>query len=115
MHELTLLFGIAEQVERVIRENDVDHVDAVVVEIGEATAIVPEFMLDGYSVVSDEFSFLRGSELIIERITAVGLCRNCGCEYPIVVNKGICPGCGSRDKEIIEGNEFIIKEVRVME
>lgn len=115
MHELTLLYGVAEQVGRVVKENDIDHVDAVVVEVGEATSVVPEFLLDGYSVISDDFDFLRGSELIINRITAKGRCRACGCEFPIVVNKGICPECGSFDKDITEGTDFYIKEVRIME
>ncbi|MBQ6388542.1 MAG: hydrogenase maturation nickel metallochaperone HypA [Mogibacterium sp.] len=115
MHELTLLFGIAEQVGRVVKENDLDHVDAVVIDIGEATAIIPEFMQDGYSVVSDDYDFLRGSELIINTVTAVGRCRECGCEFPIVENRGLCPECGSFDKDIIAGQDFIIREVRIME
>lgn len=115
MHELTLLFGVAEQVERVVKENDIDHVDAVVLEVGEATTVVPEFLGDGYSVISDDYDFLRGSQLIVNTVTAVGRCRECGREFPIVVNKGLCPDCGSFDKDIIEGTDFLIKEVRILE
>ena len=115
MHELTLLFGIADQVERVVKENGIDHVDAVVVDIGEATTVVPEFMLDGYEVVSDEFDFLRGSELIINRIKAVGQCRECGTEFDIIEHEGKCPDCGSYDKEILSGFDFMIREVRIRE
>lgn len=113
MHELTLLYGIAEKVEQVVKENDLGHVDAVVAEVGEATSVIPEFLQDGYEVISDDYDFLRGSELIIERVTAVGRCRRCGTEFPIVVNRGLCPQCGSFDKDIIEGADFFIKEVRV--
>ena len=113
MHELTLLFGVADQVGRVIKENDIDHVDAVVLEVGEATAVVPEFMYDGYSVISDEYDFLRGSELIINVVKAVGRCRNCGKESEIAPNEGKCPECGSFSKEIIAGQDFLIKEVRL--
>ncbi len=115
MHELTLLFGVAENVERVIQANGIDHVDAVVLDVGEATTVVPAFLEDGYSVVSDEYDFLRGSKLIIHVVKAVGRCRVCGEEYPIVENKGICPNCGSFDKEVIAGQDFIIREVRVLE
>ena len=115
MHELTLLYGVAQKVEQVVKENDLDHVDAIVIEVGEATSVIPEFLQDGYEVISDDYDFLRGSELIIERITAVGRCRNCGTEFPIVVNKGLCPECGSFDKDIIEGTGFFIKEVRIFE
>lgn len=115
MHELTLLFGVAENVERVIQANGIDHVDAVVLDVGEATTVVPAFLEDGYSVVSDEYDFLRGSKLIIHVVKAVGRCRACGEEFPIVENKGICPNCGSFDKEAIAGQDFIIREVRVLE
>ena len=115
MHELTLLYGVVQKVEEVVKENDLDHIDAIVIEVGEATAVVPEFLRDGYSVISDDYDFLRGSELIIERVTAIGRCRVCGTEFPIVVNKGLCPECGSFDKDIIEGTDFFIREVRILE
>ena len=115
MHELTLLYGVAEKVEQTVRENGLDRIDAVVVEVGEATTIVPEFLLDGYSVISDDYDFLRGSQLIINMVTAVGRCRSCGREYPLAANRGLCPDCGSFDKDIIEGADFYIKEVRIME
>lgn len=115
MHELTLLYGVVQKVEEVVKDNGLDHVDAIVIEVGEATSVIPEFLQDGYEVISDDYDFLRGSELVIERITAVGRCRQCGREFPIVVNKGICPDCGSFDKDIIDGTDFFIKEVRIME
>ena len=71
MHELTLLFGVAEQVGKVTEENGIDHIDAVVLDIGDLTAVIPEFMMDGYQVISDEYDFLRGSELIINRIKGI--------------------------------------------
>ena len=83
MHELTLLFGVAEQVGKVAEENNIEHIDAVVLEIGELTAVVPEFMMDGYPVISDEYDFLRGSELIIDTIAAIGHCNECGNEFAL--------------------------------
>lgn len=115
MHELTLLYGVAQKVGQAVKENGLDHVDAVVIEVGEATSVIPEFLQDGYEIISDDYDFLRGSELIIERITAIGRCRNCGTEFPVVANKGLCPECGSFDKDIIEGTDFFIREVRILE
>ena len=115
MHELTLLYGVAQKVGQVVKENDLDHIDAIVIEVGEATSVIPEFLQDGYEIISDDYDFLRGSELIIERIKAVGRCRECGTEFPVAENKGLCPGCGSFDKDIIEGADFFIREVRILE
>ena len=47
MHELTLLVGVTKEIGEVVRENNLDHVDAVVLEVGEVTTVVPEFLLDG--------------------------------------------------------------------
>jgi hydrogenase nickel incorporation protein HypA/HybF len=115
MHELTLLFGVAEQVEKVTEENGIDHIDAVVLDIGDLTAVIPEFMMDGYQVISDEYDFLRGSELIINRIKGIARCSDCGEDYYVVENEGICPECGSSKKDILTGKEFLIREVRVLE
>ena len=115
MHELTLLFGVAEQVGKVTEENGIDHIDAVVLDIGDLTAVIPEFMMDGYQVISDEYDFLRGSELIINRIKGIARCNDCGEDYYVVENEGICPECGSSKKEILTGKEFLIREVRVLE
>ena len=115
MHELTLLYGVAEKVGQVVKENGLERVDAVVLEVGEATTVIPEFLQDGYSVISDDFDYLRGSELIINVIPAVGRCRDCGREYPVTASRGVCPYCGSSARDITEGTDFFIKEVRIME
>lgn len=115
MHELTLLYGVASKVKEVVDQNDFDHVDAIVLEVGEATAVIPEFLKDGYEVISDDYDFLRGSELIVNTIKAIGRCRKCGREFPIAENEGLCPDCGSFEKDVIEGTDFFIKEVRIYE
>lgn len=115
MHELTLLYGVVDKVGKVCEENGLDHVDAIVIEVGEATSVIPEFLQDGYEIISDDYDFMRGSKLIIERTTALGRCRCCGTEFPIAANKGLCPECGSFDKDVIDGTDFLIKEVRVRE
>ena len=89
--------------------------DAVVIEVGELTAVVPEFMYDGYEIISDEFEVLKGSELIIGTIEGIGECLDCGCEYRVKEHMGICPECGSSHREIVQGLEYVIKEIRVYE
>ncbi len=115
MHEVPLLLSVAEQIRDAIQDTDVNHVDQVLLEIGDCTGIVPEFMIDGYQYISDEYDFLRGSELIIDRIKGIGICEDCGQSFPIIENEGKCPSCGSMSKELVSGQEFIIKEIRVFE
>ena len=56
---------------------------------------------------------MEKSRLQIDVMPGNGLCENCGQVYNIVENKGVCPKCGSRDKEILCGREFNIKELLV--
>ncbi len=115
MHELTLLVGVTQQIGEVVRENNIDHVDAVVLEVGEATTVVPEFLRDGWEVLSDEYDYLRGAELVIDIIPAVCRCRECGTHFAPEENEGRCPACESSDRELVSGTEFLIKEIRLLE
>ena len=115
MHELTLLVGVTQQVTEVARSNSVDHIDEVVLGVGELTTVIPEFLLDGWEVLSDEYDCLRGTKLVIDRIPAIGRCRKCGTEFAFDENEGRCPVCDSSDREIASGSEFLIKEIRVIE
>lgn len=115
MHELTLLVGVTEQVGKVVRENGLSHVDAVVLEVGEVTAVVPEFLLDGWSVLSDDYDYLRGSELIIDVIPAIGQCMECGTQFALDENEGRCPICDSSNRQLVSGTDFMIKEIRLLE
>ena len=56
---------------------------------------------------------LTGCALEIERIPAVTHCGACGQDYPTVPQGKRCPRCGSEDTWLIQGNEFIIKEIAV--
>lgn len=115
MHELSLLLGVADRIGEVVRENGIDHVDAVVLEVGEVTGIIPLFLEDGYSVLKDEYDFLKDSVLIIDTVKGIAKCLDCGAEYEIVRNKGVCPSCGSRNKDVLKGRDFFIKEIRIYE
>ena len=59
MHEVSLLLNVAELVRETIEGTDIAHVDEVVLEIGDLTGVIPAFMIDGYSYISDEYEFLK--------------------------------------------------------
>lgn len=115
MHEVTLLYGMAKQIEEVVKENGIEHIDAVVLDVGEASGAIPLFLYESYEMVQEMFPFLAGSKLVVNTVTAVGQCSECGKVYPIVKNKGVCPVCGSKDKDVLEGTDFVIKELRIIE
>ncbi len=113
MHELGIVFYIIRDVKEVARENKVDKVKTVVMDIGEVSTIIPEYLTDCWRWAADKEDLLRGCELIINTIPAVTYCENCGKEFGTVEHGKKCPHCGSDRTYLVRGNEVEIKEITV--
>ena len=113
MHELGIVFYIIRDVKDTALENGVEHVNAVVMDIGEVSTVIPEYLTDCWRWAADKEELLRGCELRCNIIPAVTVCNACGCEYPTVQYGKKCPHCGSDDTELRCGNEVEIKEIEV--
>ena len=72
-----------------------------------------EYLTDVWNWNCKRTPLLTGCALEIERIPAVTHCGACGQDYPTVPQGKRCPRCGSEDTWLIQGNEFIIKEIAV--
>ena len=46
MHELGVVFYVVKDVKKVAEENDVKHISAVTIELGEVSAVIPEYLVD---------------------------------------------------------------------
>ena len=73
------------------------HVNAVVMNIGEVSTIVPDYLTDCWRWAADKEDMLRGCELRIHTSPAVTH----------------CDGCGSENTWLLRGNEVEIKEIEV--
>ena len=115
MHELGIVFYIIRDVKEAARENGVEHVDGVVMNIGEVSTIVPEYLTDCWRWAADKEDMLRGCELKVNIIPAVTLCEDCRQEYSTVQHGKVCPRCGSEHTYLLRGNEVEIKEIEIKE
>ena len=113
MHELGIVFYIIRDVKKVAEENSVSHVNSVVMDIGEVSTIVPEYLIDCWRWAADREELLNGCELKINIIPAVTHCDGCNEDYPTVAHGKICPRCGSPDTWLLRGNEVEIKQIEV--
>jgi hydrogenase nickel incorporation protein HypA/HybF len=113
MHELGIVFYIIRDVKQVAAENNADHVSTVVMNIGEVTTIVPEYLQDCWRWAADKEDLLKGCTLRINTVEAVTLCQSCHREYGTLRHGKICPHCGSEDTVLLQGNEVEIKEIEV--
>jgi hydrogenase nickel incorporation protein HypA/HybF len=110
MHELGVLIEIVKQVEQIADQNEVDKIETLVLQIGELSSMVPQYMKKLYPAAI-EGTVLEYSTLEIEIIPANGLCKECRQVFNLIKEKGTCPHCQSKSFELLSGKEFMIKEI----
>lgn len=115
MHEITILVQLVSLVEKEARANQIaENIDSIVIQLGQLTSIVPKYLKEYYPNVT-EGTLLENSNIEIEMIKANGLCHHCNKVFGIIENKGKCPYCNRDDWEMLSGEEFILKEIRIKE
>lgn len=115
MHELGIVFYIADEVEKVAKENQVEKVNKVTMEIGEVSTVIPEYLMDAWKWRAAKSPVLENCKMEIETIPAITYCEDCEQTYGTVEHGKICPHCGSGSTYLIQGNEHNIKEIEVLE
>lgn len=111
MHELGIVVHITKSVLSIAAEHNLSEVDAVTLQIGEVSGIVPEFLTDCWKYYRNKNDLLKESELKIEMLPAITYCEDCQKEYETVKFGRICPHCSSEHTYLLKGNECMIKEL----
>lgn len=116
MHELGIVFEIAKRVGGIAAEYDIapEDIAAVVVEIGEASTIIPRYLRECWPAAIDRTEF-EHVELQTEVITATVSCKACQTVYEYLKNNRKCPRCDLEEAVMITGREFQIKEILLFE
>lgn len=111
MHELGVVFHIIDDLKEVGKENNIEKIHSVTLQLGEVSGVVPHLLTDAWNWAAKKNELVEGAELVIENLPAVTYCEDCGCEYETVAHGKICPKCGSERTYLLRGNEFLIKEI----
>lgn len=101
---------VVDVVEKFARENDVEKIETVVLQIGELSSMIPKYVEAVYPAAADG-TILEGSKLQIEILPANGRCNECETVFHLVEHDGVCPNCRSTDCDMLGGREFYIKEI----
>ncbi len=112
MHELGVICEVVNTVEKIAKENNVKRVSKIVLEVGELSGMVPEYIQDCFPAATYKTS-LEGVELGLDIIPGIAKCRDCGKEFNAKECDLKCPVCGGQNLEALSGREFIIKEILV--
>ena len=116
MHELGIVFEIQKRVTAVAQENGLalSDIAQVVVEVGEASTIVPRYLKECWPAATDGTE-MENAELVVELLVATVRCKQCGTVYEYLKNDKKCPNCGAWECVMVTGQEFNIKEIAVFE
>lgn len=113
MHEISVLYEAVKIAEKVAKENEVDSIKYMVLSVGELSGYLPIFFEQYFPIVTEDMVLFKDTKLIIENVKGEALCNECQSLYNVMKNEGICPKCKSREKTILGGQEFMIKEIGV--
>ena len=116
MHELGIVFEIQKRVTAVAEENGLSLSDIaqVVVEVGEASTIVPRYLKECWPAATDGTK-MQEAELVVEVLIAKVRCKKCATVYEYLKHNKKCPVCGAWECVMVTGQEFNIKEIAVFE
>ena len=112
MHEIAIAQSLIAIIEKErARLGDVSVV-AARLKIGDLSDINPDSLLFGYQcLISD--TPLAKCELSIERIPAIGKCRQCSAENRFDDFVFICPNCGGSSIDLMSGQEIEIAWINI--
>lgn len=114
MHEIGVVRQVLRTIEDFAKENDVKQIDELVLDVGELSLIIPQYLEDIYPAVVKD-TILENAKLIINMVPGLAECDDCDEIFNVVEHEGYCPNCGSFEKTVLSGKDFTIREIHVPE
>ncbi len=115
MHELGIVFQIIKQVDQIAKENQVQEVKKVVLEIGEVSGVVPKYLDDCWKwAVANRSEHMKECALEIITLKATSYCEDCQETYDTVQYGKICPHCQKQNTYLVTGDEVSIRHIEVL-
>ncbi|TLX75732.1 hydrogenase maturation nickel metallochaperone HypA [Labilibacter sediminis] len=109
MHEIAIVNHLFEIINEVSKKENLSKISQVNFLLGEMQQIVPEIFRFAFESAAEN-TIAQNAILNIEIVSIKGQCNSCNkiCDVKKVF---YCSFCGSKDLNIINGNELIIKSI----
>lgn len=111
MHEIGMLYQLAELAVNCARDNHVEQIQSVSVEIGELSGGLPHVFEEYFPYIAQRYPELEHAELKLHIIPGEALCTVCSSLYNVMRQEGKCPKCRSRDKKILGGRDIRLMNI----
>jgi hydrogenase nickel incorporation protein HypA/HybF len=112
MHELALTESVLDIVAEEARRRNMEHVRAVVLEIGALSCAEPEAIRFCFDVQSRGTS-AEGARLEIRRAAGEGWCAACACTVAMAARYDACPHCGRTGLKVTAGDAMRVLAMEV--
>ena len=110
MHELGICDALLKMVRNIVREEELEVIERITVEVGSLSGVVPAYMSDCWEAVTDGTE-LEGVEFVVEELEGTARCMDCGEEFPADVNRLRCPKCNGEKLMPLTGRDLTLKEI----
>ena len=114
MHEIGIVRQLLRTVTAFAEENGIDEIHEVVVDCGELSLVIPEYVQELYPPVV-KGSILENAKLTVNVVPGLAECEACDEIFNVIEHKGFCPNCGSFEKTVLSGKDFTVREIIVPE
>jgi len=112
MHEMTIAVSIVRMVAQILREHGAHHPISVRIRTGCMTGIVPEALVQAFSIAApDELGCVPA--LLIDQASVVATCAESGNAFDSVAFPAICPQCDGVGTWLKGGDELELVSVEV--
>ena len=115
MHEISVLKKAIDLAEETAVANNIEKISYITLEVGELSGYLPVFFERYFDIVIEGRPMFEGAELRMTRPRGEGLCLDCYSMYNIMEHEGVCPKCGSRNKKVLGGQQFSLKDIGFVE
>lgn len=110
MHEVGVISSMLKTLERVMAQEQLSHIDKVVLEVGELSGVVPHYMEECFPAAVYKTRF-EDMKMEMEVVRGIIQCMECEHQFPVEDTELKCPVCGSDKLKPFAGTGFMIKEI----
>ena len=114
MHEIGVVRSMVKTITDFAEQNDIKEVAEIVLDIGELSLVIPKYVEEIYPVVVED-TWLKEAKLVINIIPGLAEYDECNEVFNVIEHEGYCPNCGSFEKTVLSGKDFLIREIRIPE
>jgi hydrogenase nickel incorporation protein HypA/HybF len=111
MHEVALADAVVAIAARHAGDRRVVRVE---LKVGALRQVVPDALEFAFGLVA-EGTPVAGAELAMQFVPAAGRCRACGTQSELLAFPLLCPGCGSANLELTQGEELLVDALELEE